>query len=350
MLLKKIFISAVILLTACNSAEEQSAIKGPSADMFPSLAVAPELLSASHQKRLALVIGNSAYAGKRFLTNSVNDAKAFFSDRLANGSQGPEMVWIKGGSFRMGDSQDVGYSNEKPVQRVSVARFAMGRYEVRVSEFRLFVNATQYKTDAEKGDGCWTSAGGWKKMMDANWRNPKFSKTENHPVVCVSWNDISAYAAWLSQQTGHTYRLPTEAQWEYAARAGTTTSRYWGNNPNEACRYANVADKTAKNKYSNWTIHNCTDGYVYTAPAGSFKPNAFGLFDMLGNVWEWTCSKYENKYKGEENKCTVPKSGTLWALRGGAWGNIPRSVRAAFRGGAAHEDRDADIGFRLVRF
>jgi formylglycine-generating enzyme required for sulfatase activity len=172
----------------------------------------------------------------------------FFRDRLKDGSQGPEMVRIKGGSFRMGDIQGEGLDREKPVHSVSVARFAMGRYEVTVGEFRQFVNATGYKTDAEKQGSCWTYAGGWKKVKGANWRKPKFSQTDTHPVVCVSWNDATAYAAWLSQQTGHTYRLPTEAQWEYAARAGTTTSRYWGNNPNEACRYANVHDNTSKQK------------------------------------------------------------------------------------------------------
>jgi formylglycine-generating enzyme required for sulfatase activity len=274
-----------------------------------------------------------------------------FRDRLKDGSQGPEMVRIQGGSFRMGDIQGGGDSDEKPVHSVSVARFAMGRYEVTVGEFRQFVNATGYKTDAEKQGSCWTYAGSWKKVKGANWRKPKFSQTNTHPVVCVSWNDATAYAKWLSQQTGHTYRLPTEAQWEYAARAGTTTSRYWGNDPNEACRYANVHDNTSKQKNNGftWTHHKCTDGYAQTAPVGRFKANAFDLFDMLGNVWEWTCSEYEDKYTGKESKCIRQNSGSRRALRGGAWGYKPWSVRAAGRYWESHDGRYLIVGLRLAR-
>ena len=237
----------------------------------------------------------------------------FFRDRLKDGSLGPEMVWIKGGSFRMGDIQGSGSSDEKPVHLVSVARFAMGRYELTVGEFRQFVKATGYKTNAEKQGSCWTVGDDNGK----NWRNSGFSQTENHPVVCVSWNDATAYAAWLSQQTGHTYRLPTEAQWEYAARAGTTTKYWWGND---------IGSNKA-NCYGNY----CGDRFEYTAPVGSFSPNPFGLYDTVGNVWEWTCSKYENRYNGEENRCSRQKSGGLRALRGGAWYNGPWSVRAAYR-------------------
>jgi formylglycine-generating enzyme required for sulfatase activity len=271
-----------------------------------------------------------------------------FRDRLQDGSLGPEMVWIAGGSFKMGD-------NEKPVHRVSVKGFAMGRYEVTVSEFRQFVNATGYKTEAEKGEGCYVDKNGkgsWGYVKDANWRNPYFSQNDNHPVVCISWDDATVYAEWLSQQTGQKYRLPTEAEWEYAARAGTKTARYWGNEPDEACGYANVADKTAKQKYSIWTIHNCTDGYVYTAPVGHFQPNAFGLFDMLGNVWEWTCSEYESKYSGKEKRCIKSKKrakNSRLSLRGGDWFGMPRNVRSAIRLWWAPSVRYAFVGLRLVR-
>jgi formylglycine-generating enzyme required for sulfatase activity len=272
-----------------------------------------------------------------------------FRDRLADGSLGPEMVWIPAGSFRMGDIQGGGHSDEKPVHRVSVGRFAMGRYEVTVGEFRRFVKATGYKTDAEKEGSCRSWSKGWEWVEGANWRSPGFSQTETHPVTCVSWNDGVAYAKWLSQQTEQQYRLPTEAEWEYAARAGTETARYWGNEPDKACGYANVADQTFKQKYSGWTIHNCTDGYVETAPVGQFKPNKFGLYDMLGNLWEWTCSEYESKYGGKEQRCVknVNKNNRL-SLRGGSWNVDEARLRSANRYGRTPTDRFDVVGLRVA--
>ncbi len=274
-----------------------------------------------------------------------------FRDRLQNGGQGPEMVVVPAGRFQMEDLQGDGDGDEKPVHWVSVKQFAVGRYEVTVGEFRQFVKMTGYQTDAEKGDGCYVyKDGSWDYVKDANWRNPYFSQQDKQPVVCLSWNDASAYAQWLTQQTGKPYRLPTEAQWEYAARAGTTTSRYWGNHPDEACRYANVHDKTSKqvNGFS-WPHHDCTDGYAKTAPVGSFQPNGFGLFDVLGNVWEWTCSGYESSYEGAEQRCVDKGDSSLRALRGGAWGTKPWSVRAADRSRDSRDNRYNYVGLRLAR-
>lgn len=273
-----------------------------------------------------------------------------FRDTLADGSLGPEMVMIPAGSFQMGDIQGGGVSYEQPVHWVSVSAFAMGRYEVTVGEFRQFVNATGYVTEAEKGDGCRIYDGSsWGKKGDANWRNPYFSQGDNQPVVCVSWNDATAYIAWLNEQTGKAYRLPTEAEWEYAARAGTETSRYWGNNPDDACAYANVHDNTSKTENGfSWTHHNCTDGYAHTAPVGQFNANGFGLFDTLGNVWEWACSEYESSYNGKEEYCG---SGDSWqpVVRGGSWDNRPWGVRAANRIRYSRGDRFDVVGFRLAR-
>jgi len=254
-----------------------------------------------------------------------------FRDRLKDGSQGPEMVWIPGGSFRMGDIQGRGDSDEQPVHSVSVSRFAMGRYEVTFAEYDKFAEAT--------GRG---------KPDDEGWGRG------NRPVINVSWDDATAYTNWLSRQTGQSYRLPTEAQWEYAARAGTTTSRYWGNDPNEACRYANVNDNTSKQKNGySWAHHNCTDGYAQTAPVGRFKPNAFDLFDMLGNVWEWTCSEFEDKYAGKEQRCA--DGGSRLVFRGGSW-YVPFGgfVRAANRHWDSLDNRRSRsrsyfVGFRLAR-
>jgi len=257
-----------------------------------------------------------------------------FRDRLADGGFGPDMVWIPAGSFRMGDMnvtvtsfQGGGDDNEQPVHQVSVGRFAMGKYEVTFAEYDKFAEAT-----------------GRKKPDDRGWGRG------NRPVINVSWHDATAYAEWLSQQTGKQYRLPTEAEWEYSARARTETARYWGNDPDKACSYANVADKTAKQKHSNWTIHNCTDGYAQTAPVGNFKPNKFGLYDMLGNLWEWTCSQYESKSGGQEQQCAkkVNKNNRL-SLRGGSWNGDATGVRSAYRYVGWPSIRGDGVGLRLAR-
>ncbi|HEC85540.1 MAG: hypothetical protein DRR08_26515 [Candidatus Parabeggiatoa sp. nov. 2] len=259
--------------------------------------------------------------------------KKVFRDRLQDGSLGPEMVWIPAGRFRMGDIQGGGYRNEKPVHWVSVDKFAMGRYEVTVAEFRRFVNATGYRTDAEKEGSCWWDEG-------KNWRNLGFSQTDTHPVVCVSWNDATAYTEWLSKQTGHTYRLSTEVQWEYADRAGSITKYWWGN--------------TASHEYANYGKDQCCEGlakgkdsWVYTSPVGSFAANPFGLYDTVGNVWEWTCSEYEDKYSGKEQRCA--NRGSRLVLRGGSWSTEPRNVRAATRGIYSHGVRNNIVGFRLAK-
>ncbi|MEN8221157.1 MAG: formylglycine-generating enzyme family protein, partial [Pseudomonadota bacterium] len=256
--------------------------------------------------------------------------------------------------FKMGDIQGGGDSDEQPLHDVSVGRFAMGRYEVTVGEFRRFVNATGYKTDAEKEGSCYTyKDSSWQKVKGVNWRNPNFSQDSAHPVVCVSWNDATTYAKWLATQTGKQYRLPTEAEWEYAARAGTKTARYWGNNPDDACGYANVHDNTSKRENGfGWAHHKCTDGYAKTAPVGRFKPNGFGLFDMLGNVWEWTCSEYENKYSGKEQRClskNIASNKSHFVLRGGSWFVDVRWTRTALRLRWQPSERDRLVGFRLAR-
>ena len=144
------------------------------------------------------------------------------------------------------------------------------------------------------------------------------------------------------------FRLPTEPEWEYAARAGTTTARYWGNDPDEACGYASVYDQQTRREFGfDWESHSCDDGYRVTAPVGSFKPNAFGLHDMLGNVSEWTCSAYKENYDGSEQKCS--DSARFYSLRGGSWSGIPRWVRAAARSVSYPDTRRNFIGFRLAR-
>jgi formylglycine-generating enzyme required for sulfatase activity len=171
-------------------------------------------------------------------------------------------------------------------------------------------------------------------------------------VACVSWRDARDFAGWLSKKTGQKYRLPTESEWEYAARAGSTTTRPWKDHIESACTNANVADQAAGQQYPGWKVHPCSDGYVYTAPVGSFQPNAFGLYDMLGNVFEWVLDCWHPDYRG------APTDGSAWGaaadctqhdLRGGSWFTAPALVSTSARNRFDETYRSNSIGFRLVR-
>jgi len=211
--------------------------------------------------------------------------------------QGPEMVAIPAGRFVMGspESEEGRSSDEGPQRTVTIqAAFALMRCEVTVAEFALFVSETSYVTEAKRlGNGCasWNAeTGTFEYQKTHNWSNPGFpgfSQNNDHPVVCISWNDATAYAAWLSLRTGQHYRLPTEAEWEYATRAVTTHSRWWGEAADEACQYANVADESllenqdmkAVFEKNNWPTHACADAAVFTAAVGRYRANPFGLYD-----------------------------------------------------------------------
>jgi formylglycine-generating enzyme required for sulfatase activity/tetratricopeptide (TPR) repeat protein len=296
-------------------------------------------------QRLEALPRNRVYAPLEVLRDSLKDR-----------TEGPEMVMIPPGRFVMGSppSEEGRYDSEGPQHEVAIAQaFALGRFAVTVGDFRRFVQASGYKTEAETQGGSHVWDGKeWKLDKDRNWRSPGFEQGDDHPVVCVSWNDAQAYVRWLSEQTGERYRLPSEAEWEYACRAGTTRSRYWGDDPAQACRYGNVADKTAKRQFLGWEVHPCEDGYVYTAPVGKFQPNDFTLCDMLGNVWEWVEDCWHDSYNG------APADGSPWTsggdrarrvFRGGSWGGEPRDVRSACRVGDGAGARSHYRGFRLAR-
>ena len=171
------------------------------------------------------------------------------------------------------------------------------------------------------------------------------------PVIHVSWEDAQAYVEWLSDETGEQYSLPSEAQWEHAARAGTETARFWGRGPADQCLYANGADAAGLRKYPDWIAAQCSDGYPETAPVRSFEPNAFGLHDMLGNVSEWTRDCWNERYTG------APVDGNAWesgdsarrVTRGGSWTNQTGNLRAANRYPFSVDTRDRSVGFRVTR-
>ena len=200
-----------------------------------------------------------------------------------------------------------------------------------------------------------------------DWRNPGFGQSGRHPVVCIGWNDAQAYAAWLSRKTSEEYRLPSESEWEYAARASTVTARYWGDGESgQHCRHANSADSSLRQSSSDWpdwldqsSWTSCQDGHVHTAPVGSFAPNRWGLHDMLGNVDEWTGDCYmPYRSRTLRGYAEAPADGSAWEdgdcdlrrLRGGSWYFGPKSLRSASRSLGRIEDHITnDIGFRVVR-
>ena len=255
------------------------------------------------------------------------------------------------GSFEMGspESEAGRWSTEGPVHRVGIKRpFAVGVHEVTRGEYSRFVSATGYPS----GASCQTYEGGeWKLRSGRDWRYPGFQQTNAHPVVCVSWEDAKAYVRWLSEKTGEEYRLPSESEWEYAARGGTETMRYWGGNSSGQCGYANGADREAKKHYSGWTTVSCNDGHVHTSPAGSFRGNGFGLHDALGNVWEWVEDCWNDSYLGAPRDESAWESGECdrRVLRGGSWNSLPRILRFAYRDLNGTESRSFTAGFRVAR-
>ena len=284
-------------------------------------------------------------------------------ERFRDCADCPEMVVIGAGSFSMGSPQSEADrdADEGPQRSVTIQRsFALGRYELTVGEFKRFVQAASYVTEAERNvgqQGCraWDASDGkfdWRAGL--SWRNPGFEQADSHPVVCVSWNDAQAYIAWLGRQTGQTYRLPSEAEWEYAARAGSSTSRPWGDDPKDACRHANVADQSKSPSGRTWTKkHECSDGYWFTAPAGSYAANRFGLSDMMGNAWEWVQDCYDEKaYAGQapnDGRAHEVAGCSTRVLRGGSWGDIPQIVRSASRVRSTPDNRSFSTGVRLAR-
>jgi formylglycine-generating enzyme required for sulfatase activity len=240
----------------------------------------------------------------------------------------PEMVVVPAGSFTMGSPEnEPDHSNDEgPLHEVHFRKpFAIGQHEVTYGEFLSFVNSTD-------------------RTMEPCFHEPGFPQTERHPAVCISWMDARQYAAWLSKSTGKLYRLPTEAEWEYAARAatrpGVNPSYHFGNSVESLCEYANSAEES------------CRDGYGTTAPVGSFKPNTFGLFDMHGNVWELVedCPTADYRDSPNDGSALSGDRCDKRVIRGGGWVNKAGHLRAANRGWiGGPELRDVLTGFRVVK-
>jgi len=278
-----------------------------------------------------------------------------------DGTIEPALVRVPGGRFLQGASPGnetfAASNHELPQREIAIRSFLLARHEVTRREFAAFVAATGYRTDAERdsvvldppqsprnGYGCNGEPG-------RSWREPGFAQDDDHPATCLSWNDAQAYIAWLSYQTGRPYRLPTESEFEYAMRAGTTGEWAWSGDP---CRHANQADLTTFRKHQGirgWGVNECEDGFEETAPVGRFAANAFGLHDMLGNVAEWVQDCMDSGYDerlprdgraAEEDPCV--KRG----LRGGGWYHPSSGLRSAARSAAPPMDRSFATGFRVA--
>jgi formylglycine-generating enzyme required for sulfatase activity len=247
-------------------------------------------------------------------------------DLITTRSVGIRLTLIPAGTFRMGLTDEDADIGQKPQHVVRIGAFYLGITEVTRGQFRRFVHETGYKTEAEK-DG--KGGSGWNEAkrdfeQDPKYSrlNPGFEQTDDHPVVNVSWNDAVAFCEWLTRVEGQTYRLPTEAEWEYACRAGTATKYFSGDDAESLATVANVADATAKTKYPDWTwAIAARDGFVYTAPVAQFRPNAFGLYDMHGNVWEWCRDGYDEEYykRSPAQDPSGPSRAALRVFRGGGW-------------------------------
>lgn len=294
--------------------------------------------------------------------------------RLRDCSDCPEMVVVPAGRFAMGAGSDEHArfgvkpdyaATEQPVHEVRFAHpFMVAAFPVTRDEWARFVaaGAAQAPPGAGKQEdtapGCavLTPAGVWAVEPARSWRDPGFAQTGRDPVVCIAWGEAKRYAAWISERSGKTYRLLTEAEFEYAARAGTTSANYWGADREQACQNANASDLTLAERYAYArslpdSSFLCHDGFVYTAPVDAFPANPFGLFGMSANVWQWVEDCYSDNHAGAPADGSARVDGDCHYRmdRGASWVNSPRFVRAASR----HKDlvyaRNSVLGFRLAR-
>jgi formylglycine-generating enzyme required for sulfatase activity len=285
------------------------------------------------------------------------------------------LVLIPAGEFEMGTETDevraVIESNppnetlskfltsESPRHRVKISRaFYLSTREVTLGQFRKFIAKTGFKTEAERDGKGGRGATGDRNpagtfSIDFNWRNTGFAQSDDHPVVNISWYDAIAFCEWLSSEERATYRLPTEAEWEYACRAGTSTRYYFGDREGGIVEYGNVADLRFSTIAPDHYRHiGGDDGFAFTAPVGTYRPNAWGLFDMHGNVWEWCQDWFTLEYDGASQSVDPkgPARGTLKVARGGAWNSTPVQFTSAARAGSvAPTSRALGTGFRVVR-
>lgn len=235
-----------------------------------------------------------------------------------------DMVVLPEGNFRMGDVTDAGESDEQPVRTVHVRPFAIARYEVTFEQFDVFARATNSPAPEDR------------------WGRGR------RPVIDVTWHDAEEFVEWLSEVTGLKFRLPSESEWEYAARGGTSATYMHGEDEAKLCEYGNLADSDTK---IGWRTKACSDGYETTAPAGTFKPNGFDLYDMQGNVWEWVqdCWYRHHKRAPEDSSPRLKSRCDERVQRGGSWFYGADEARASYRTSGKEDEKSVTTGFRVAR-
>lgn len=292
-------------------------------------------------------------------------------DEITN-SLGMRLVAIPPGEFLMGaaEGDDLAKKEEKPPHRVRITRgFYLAAHEVTLGQFRAFVEATGFKTAAETDDRGTSGYDAERRGFEYDspkysWRSAGYAQDDKHPVVNVNWHDAQAFCKWLSGKEGRKYRLPTEAEWEYACRAGSTKRFVAGGAMRDLKPIANLCDEALEKKWDTSTVKKYgldpshirflpwDDGHAFTAPVGSYKPNAWGLYDMLGNAGEFCSDGYDGDYyvASPEKDPAGPAKGTKGhVVRGGTFLNDARLVRASSRVECPDKYRNYVIGFRVVR-
>lgn len=352
------------------------------------MSIQPPLQLLAHCMGLLALLG-------LFNTSALADASPAAGggakNEVSRNSIGMQFVRIPAGEFLMGSEESPKalaqafpalererfeqLQDEGPVHRVRISKaFWLGQHEVTVGQFRRFLQASAYVPESLR-DG--TGGYGYRKDYDPettrrgdafegrdtrySWQNPGFAQSDDHPVVNITWFDAQALAEWLSKTEGRRYRLPTEAEWEYAARAGTRSRFHSGDAPNSLLKVANIFDVDSAKHWPKWQVHALQtpdgrgDGHTFTAPVGSFAPNAWGLHDMHGNAWEWVSDWHDENYYAQcSAQGTVvdpqgPASGNVRVRRGGSWHTWPFYARSAYRNWNAPDTRYTLLGVRLVR-
>jgi sulfatase modifying factor 1 len=263
----------------------------------------------------------------------------------------PEMVVVPAGTYLMGAPPNEADRQawDGPQVNVSFAEpFAIARTETTYKQFAAFMRETSHRI----APGCNLFNGSWRWVEDAAWNNTNFPMTDDHPAVCVGWYDALAFIAWLNAKGEHTYYLPSEAEFEYASRAGSTTTFPWGDDRADICDHANVSGLEVKAAWQHVDAHACDDGFIFAAPVKSFPPNAFGLHDMFGNVWEWNADCWSFSHASQAMDGSPVTQGfhcERRIIKGTGYESVARYARSAARGrDPIPGTRIAVIGFRVA--